>query len=200
MRAEVAEQAVAAGAVLVNDVSGGLADPRMLAAVAALGSPYVVMHWRGPSAGMQAQAHYDDVVAEVCAELADRVAACRAAGISELVVDPGLGFAKDADAQLGAAPAAAAAGRAGPAAVRRLPQALPRRAARRARAEGRDAATTAITTLAAQQGVWGVRVHDVAGSADAVRVVERLSHDAGCRRSSRPTPGSTPRSRPATST
>jgi dihydropteroate synthase len=174
MRAEVAAEAVAAGAVLVNDVSGGLADPQMLSTVASLGAPYIAMHWRGPSAGMQAQAHYGDVVTEVCAELADRVAACRAAGISELVVDPGLGFAKEPEhnwellqhlprlAELG--PVLFGASR-----KRFLGELLDGR-----EPKGRDAATTAITTLAAQQGVWGVRVHDVAASADAVRVVARL--------------------------
>lgn len=179
MRAEVAAQAVAAGAVVVNDVSGGLADPQMLSTVAALGTPYIVMHWRGPSAGMQAQAHYGDVVAEVCAELADRVAACREAGINDLVVDPGLGFAKEPAhnwellrhlsqlAELG--PVLLGASR-----KRFLGELLDGR-----EPKGRDAATTAITALAAEQGMWGVRVHDVASSVDAVRVVERLRHDAG---------------------
>ncbi|MCU1587780.1 MAG: folP [Frankiales bacterium] len=178
MRAEVAAEAVAAGAVVVNDVSGGLADPEMLSTVSALGTPYIVMHWRGPSAGMQAQAQYGDVVAEVCAELADRVAACRTAGISELVVDPGLGFAKEPAhnwellqqlsrlAELG--PVLLGASR-----KRFLGELLDGR-----EPKGRDAATTAITVLAAQQGMWGVRVHDVAGSVDAVRVVERLRHEA----------------------
>ena len=171
-RAEVARQAVQAGAVLVNDVSGGLADPKMLATVAATGSPYVVMHWRGPSS---TPAVYGDVLAEVVNELSERVAACRAAGIAELVVDPGLGFAKDAEhnwALLRALPRLAAVGPVlvGASRKRFLGDLLDGRDPK-----GRDAASTAITTMAAEQGMWGVRVHDVQASADAVRVVERLS-------------------------
>ncbi|MDP9181383.1 MAG: dihydropteroate synthase, partial [Actinomycetota bacterium] len=88
-RAGVAAAAVEAGAVLVNDVSGGLADPRMLAAVADLGVPFVAMHWRGHSDSMQSQAVYDDVVKEVCDQLAERLEACEKAGIAEVLVDPG---------------------------------------------------------------------------------------------------------------
>ena len=98
MRATVARRCVAAGAVLVNDVTGGLGDPAMLAAVAGLGVPYVVMHWRGPSAVMDELARYDDVVTEVVDELAARVEAAVAAGVEleRIVVDPGIGFAKTA--------------------------------------------------------------------------------------------------------
>ena len=98
MRADVAAAAVRAGAVLVNDVSGGLADPALLPTVARLGVPVVLTHWRGPSALMATLAEYDDVVADVAAALADRVAAALSAGIDPglVVVDPGLGFAKDA--------------------------------------------------------------------------------------------------------
>ena len=96
MRAEVAERAVRAGARLVNDVSGGRADPAMLPTVARLGVPYVCMHWRGHSADMQSRASYDDLAGEVVAELAEQVEAALAAGIrrDRLVLDPGFGFAK----------------------------------------------------------------------------------------------------------
>ena len=98
MRAEVAAQALDAGATLVNDVSGGLADPDMVPLVAERGCPYVAMHWRGHSTQMQSLAVYDDVVLEVCGELADRRDAILAAGVAQerLVLDPGLGFAKHA--------------------------------------------------------------------------------------------------------
>ena len=98
MRATVAERCVAAGAVLVNDVTGGLGDEAMLATVAGLGVPYVVMHWRGPSAVMDELARYDDVVAEVVAELAARSRRRwrRACELERIVVDPGIGFAKTA--------------------------------------------------------------------------------------------------------
>jgi dihydropteroate synthase len=99
MRAEVAVAAVGAGAVLVNDVSGGLADPAMLPAVADLGVDYVAMHWRGHSDRMADLATYDDVVAEVTEELADRLWAAVAAGVDRrrVILDPGLGFAKTAE-------------------------------------------------------------------------------------------------------
>ena len=174
MRASVAVAAVEAGAVLVNDVSGGLADPDMLAAVASVASPYVVMHWRGRSADMQTRAVYGDVVHEVCEELAQRLEACAAAGIDEVVVDPGIGFAKTAEhnwALLRALPRLQALGPVLLGASRKafLGALLDGR-----EPKGRDAATTALSVLAAQAGCWGVRVHDVQGSADGVRVVEAL--------------------------
>lgn len=174
MRAAVALAAVEAGAVLVNDVSGGLADAAMLDTVASLATPYVVMHWRGHSADMQDWAVYDDVVGEVCEALDRRLDACAAAGVTQVVVDPGLGFAKTGEhnwALLQALPRLQALGPLLLGASRKafLGALLDGRDAK-----GRDAATTALTVVAAQAGCWGVRVHDVAGSADAVRVVERL--------------------------
>jgi dihydropteroate synthase len=174
MRATVAAAAVDAGAVLVNDVSGGLADPAMLSAVAALGSPYVVMHWRGHSADMQTRAVYSDVVGEVCDELAGRLAACAEANISEVLVDPGIGFAKTAEhnwALLAALPRLQSLG---PLLLGSSRKAFLGALLDGREPVGRDAATTALTALAAAERAWGVRVHDVPGSADAVRVVERL--------------------------
>ncbi len=99
MRAEVAAEMVGVGAQMVNDVSGGLADPKMFGTVAALDCTYVVMHWRGHSATMDDQAHYDEVAEDVAEELTDRVDAARGAGIApeRLMLDPGFGFAKDVD-------------------------------------------------------------------------------------------------------
>jgi dihydropteroate synthase len=175
-RATVARAAVEAGAVMVNDVSGGLGDPEMLSTVAALGVAYVAMHWRGPSADMQTRAEYDDVVLDVCAELSVRRDAAAAAGVQDVVLDPGLGFAKNADhnwALLRALPALKGLGRpllVGASRKAFLGALLDGRAA-----PERDAASAAITAHAAAAGVWGVRVHDVASSADAVRVVAELS-------------------------
>jgi dihydropteroate synthase len=175
-RAAVARAAVDAGAVLVNDVSGGLGDPDMLTTVAELGVPYVAMHWRGVSADMQSKAVYDDVVVDVCAELSARRDAAEAAGIADVVLDPGLGFAKNADhnwALLRALPALQDLGR--PLLIGASRKAFLGALLDGRPPAGRDAATAAITTLAAEAGVWGVRVHDVASSVDAVRVVAELS-------------------------
>lgn len=179
MRASCASAAVDAGAVLVNDVSGGLADPQMLPTVAAAGVAYVAMHWRGHSSDMQSRASYGDVVAEVCAELADRRAAAVAAGIDRrrLLLDPGLGFAKDSEhswSLLAALPQLAGQGSpllVGASRKGFLGRLLASPGGQPRPVDERDAATAAVTVLAAQAGAWAVRVHDVRPSADAVRVV-----------------------------
>lgn len=178
MRAETATAAVAAGACMVNDVSGGLADPAMHAVVADLAVPYVVMHWRGHSARMQASAGYADVVAEVRAELEGQVRSALAAGIrrESLIVDPGLGFAKEADHNWALLqhldelvgwqfPVLIGASR-----KRFLGMLLADGSGEPRAIDQRDGATDAVSALAAAVGVWAVRVHDVAGSVDAVRV------------------------------
>ena len=134
MRASVARAAVDAGASIVNDVSGGLADPDMVPWVAANRLPYIAMHWRGHSTGMQSRAVYDDVVEDVLRELAERRDALLEGGIDEehLVLDPGLGFAKNADhnwALMAALPALHDLGQPDPA--RCLAQDLPRTAGTR---------------------------------------------------------------------
>lgn len=186
-RAQVARACLDAGAAVVNDVSGGAGDPAMLEVVAASGAVYVAMHGRGPSADMQSRAQYDDVVVEVIAELAARRDAVLAAGIDadRLVLDPGLGFAKQGEHNW-------ALLRALPRLARELGQPLLVGASRKAflgallagadgdvrPATDRDDATAAITVLAAQAGAWAVRVHDVRASADAVRVVAALGAPA----------------------
>jgi dihydropteroate synthase len=178
MRAEVAAAALDAGAQLVNDVSGGQADPALPRLVAEAGVPYVVMHWRGHSADMYAHAMYDDVVREVCEELMARVDAVVAAGVDadEVVIDPGIGFAKKAEHNwqllahldtliaLGP-PVLVGASRKSFLGALLATDESPRDAM------AREDATTAVTTLAAQAGAWGVRVHSARPSADAVRVV-----------------------------
>jgi dihydropteroate synthase len=184
MRAEVAARAMEAGARLVNDVSGGLADPGMLPLMARAGMPYVLMHWRGHSVGMQARARYDDVVTDVVDALRLRVAAALRAGVSPdcLILDPGLGFAKEPDHNwqlLGRLREVVALGRpvlVGAARKSFLGQLLADPATGRPRpAPLRDAATSAVSVLAAVQGAWCVRVHDVASTVDAVRVTARWS-------------------------
>ena len=179
MRASVAAETLEAGAALVNDVSGGQADEAMARVVADAGTPYVVMHWRGHSADMASRAVYADVVTEVVDELRGRLDALSAAGVDldRVVVDPGLGFAKDAGHNwsllahldrlhvLGR-PILVGASRKG-----FLGQLLadgdgvPRPAA------AREDATTAVSVLAAAAGVWAVRVHEARATRDAVTVV-----------------------------
>jgi len=185
MRAEVAHAALDAGARLVNDVSGGLADPDMPRLVARAGVPYVVMHWRGHSHQMQDRAVYADVVTEVCEELRRRVDAVVAEGVdpSMIVVDPGLGFAKLPEhnwallVNLARLASLDGVGQEFPVLVgasrkrflgRLLaaPDGTPRSFA------GSDDATVAVTALAAAAGAWCSRVHEVPGNSDAVRVAE----------------------------
>lgn len=184
MRSEVAEAALEAGATIVNDVSGGLADPRILEVVASAGARYVAMHWRAHSDRMQDLAVYDQpggVVAAVVAELAQRVVAIRGAGIADdrVVLDPGLGFAKQGDhnwelvagldrvAELGFPLLVGASRKSFLGALLADPHGVPRPVAER------EVAGHALTLLLAQRGVWGVRVHDVRGTRDVLRVWER---------------------------
>ena len=177
-RAEVAADAVAAGALIINDVSGGLADPDMYDVVARTGVVYCAMHWRGPADVMDSLTDYDDVVADVRSELSSRVGLMLAAGVRErqIVLDPGLGFSKtgadnwpllaglDELMSLGF-PVLVGASR-----KRFLGTLLAGPDGQPAPARARDRATAATSALAAAAGAWCVRVHDVPGSADAVRV------------------------------
>ena len=175
-RAEVARAALDAGALMVNDVSAGR-DPDLLAVVADAGVAYIAMHSRGSSVDMASRAVYTDVVAEVLVELQQRADAARVAGVAAdlLLLDPGLGFAKTAQHNwqlVAALPAFAAlaplvVGASRKAFLGTLLASGPAAGS----PKGRDGATAALTVLAAQAGAWGVRVHDVASSADAVRVV-----------------------------
>jgi dihydropteroate synthase len=177
MRQAVAAEAVEAGALIINDVSGGLADPEMADVVAASGVVYVAMHWRGPSAVMDSLARYDDVVLDVRDELARRLDDLVAAGVrvDQVVLDPGLGFAKtgaDNWPLLANIEVLQALGRpvlVGASRKRFLGRLLAGPDGDRP-PTGRDQATAATSALCAAAGVWCVRVHDVAGSADAVRV------------------------------
>jgi dihydropteroate synthase len=160
MRASTAEAAIRAGASIINDVSGGLADPLMLQTAARLGVPYIAMHWRGQSKDMNSKAIYSDVVIDVISELQERITAALDAGIevSNLIIDPGLGFAKDAEhnweiidsvdsfVDLGY-PVLIGASR-----KRFLGGESP---------DEREQATIDLTKRLATTGVWAVRVHSV---------------------------------------
>lgn len=177
-RATVAEAAVGAGAQLINDVSGGLADPNMAKVAAQTGAPFVIMHWRGHSRDMNALAEYTDVVSEVRDELRARIDEALAAGVAAdaIVLDPGLGFAKRAEHDWALLqrldefvdtgfPVLVGASR------KRFLGALLADADGEPRpAAGREVATASISVLSAAAGAWGVRVHDVGASLDAVKV------------------------------
>jgi dihydropteroate synthase len=190
MRAEVAERALDGGAALINDVSGGRADARMTQVAAASGAPIVLMHWRGHAEGMQKLTDYDDVVKDVVAELGAQVDEALSAGVrpEQVVVDPGLGFSKtgeqnwtvlanlDAFTALGY-PLLVAASR-----KRFLGELLavesPESGTVLRPTDQREAATAAISVIAAQAGAWCVRVHEPAATADALRVVARLAEES----------------------
>jgi len=185
MRAEVAQACLQAGAEVVNDVSGGLADPRMSALVAEAGVPFVAMHWRAHSAQMGRHADYADVVAEVVSELGERVETLAVAGVAreQIILDPGFGFSKDADHNwqlLAGLPSVVALGHrvlVGTSRKRFLGGFAEHRVEPAPAAE-RDAATAATSLLAAQAGAWAVRVHDVPSTRDALAVWKRV-RDAG---------------------
>ena len=180
MRAEVAEEAIAAGASIVNDVSGGLADSDMPRLIADVRVPYVVMHWRGFSDSMQKLAVYEVTAKEVRHELTERIEKLTKAGveIDQIILDPGLGFAKEPDHNWDVLQAIES--------FEKLKRPLLVGASRKRflgrllnDGEGdrdvkeREAATIAVTTMLAERKVWGVRVHNVRDSRDAIEVVTR---------------------------
>src|SRR3954451_7361753 len=184
MRAEVAAEALAAGATVVNDVSGGLADPRILDVVADSDATYVCMHWRAHSDRMTDFAVYDGpggVLAAVRDELSERVDAARKAGVPDerIVLDPGLGFAKKAAHNwrlLTGIPVLQSLGfRVLVGASRKsfLGTVLADADGEPRPVDDREGATTALTVLLAQQRVWGLRVHDVKAARDALRTFAR---------------------------
>ena len=188
MRASVAQAALEAGASIINDVSGGRADPDMGAVLADAGVPWILMHWRpAGDAQVTSDRHfthrvddadgYRDVVAEVSGELLGQVDAAVAAGVDphRIILDPGLGFAKTAEhnwALLHALPTLVGLGfpiLIGASRKRFLGSLLARDGVDRP-PSGRETATAAVSALSAAGGAWGVRVHDVEASRDAIDV------------------------------
>ena len=167
MRADTAEKAVQAGAAIINDVSGGLSDPAMFATVKKLGVPYILMHWRGESKEMNSRAIYKDVVNDVISEINAQIEAALDAGInkSQIIIDPGLGFAKDAEHNWEI--------------LRNLRQftsmgypvligASRKRFLGGDNPDEREAATIELTKTLVPQGIWGVRVHSVKPHVDVI--------------------------------
>lgn len=184
MRASVARATAAVGARIINDVSGGLADPEMFGVVAQAGVAYVVMHWRGHSTEMDRRTGYTDVVAEVQAEMVEQVDKALAAGIpaDDIIVDPGIGFAKtreqdwellrhvDVFGSLGY-PVLIGVSR------KRFLGDVLARDHRPSTPKERDFATAAVTGWMAERGIWAVRTHEVRAQRDAIAVVGALRGD-----------------------
>lgn len=164
MNAGTAREAIGVGVHIVNDVSGGLADPRMLSVVAESDAQYVIMHWRGHSVDMDERATYTDVVTEVTGELAIRLDAACAAGIAleNIILDPGIGFAKNSDQNWALLSGVSAIGElgcrvlVGASRKRFLGELLP---AGHEMTE-RDRPSAVVSVMAAECGVWGLRVHE----------------------------------------
>ena len=185
MNASTALASVAAGASIINDVSGGLADEKMFGLAAASGAKIIISHWRGFSDEMQNNAQYIDVAREVAIELQARVDAAIAAGVkrSKIIIDPGLGFAKDMQQNwqlvarldelekldlpilVGASRKRFIAGALEPGLEPEVTEISNNR---------RDLATAVLTALLLQRKIWGVRVHNVIATSDAISVVEAL--------------------------
>lgn len=182
MNAETARLAVAAGASIINDVSGGLADPDMFKVAADTGATIIISHWRGFSDQMDTLATYDDVAAEVAAELKTRVDAALATGIkqSQIVIDPGLGFAKDMQqnwklvARLDKLEELGYPILVGASRKRFIAGVIEPDEPAEVSNERRDLATAVLTALLLQRKIWGVRVHNVLATTDAIRVVAAL--------------------------
>jgi dihydropteroate synthase len=182
MRPAVAAAAIAAGASLVNDVSGGRADSEMLGLVADSGVPFVCMHWRGHSEDMQSRASYADVVTEVIAELGAQLDEAARAGVAvdKLIIDPGFGFAKTGEhnwqllERLEEFDVLRRPMLAGVSRKTFLGRLLADADGTPRPPKERDDATTALTTVLALRGIWGVRVHSVRPSRDAIAVAQRL--------------------------
>jgi dihydropteroate synthase len=185
MHAKVAQSALDSGAAIINDVSGGRADPDMARVVAQAGVPWVLMHWRSVGEGQSHEVpRYRDVVAEVRDELLSAVDAAVSAGVdpSRLIIDPGLGFAKTAHhnwSLLNALPEFIGTGipvLVGASRKRFLGSLLAAADGTPRSPDGRETATAVISALSALHGAWGVRVHDVRASVDALKVVGAWQH------------------------
>ncbi|CAB4544518.1 MAG: dihydropteroate synthase [Actinobacteria bacterium] len=182
LNSETARRAIEAGADIVNDVSGGLADPAMSLAIAPTNCLYVLGHWRGFSDVMDERAQYSDVAREVVAELAEQVSMAVASGISRdrIIVDPGLGFAKDMQqnwdlvARLDELKKLELPILVGASRKRFIAHALDKENPQSVDHARRDVATAVLTALLLQRKLWGVRVHNVQTTVDAISVVAAL--------------------------
>jgi dihydropteroate synthase len=182
MNASTALAAVQAGAQIINDVSGGLADEHMLAAAASTGAIFIISHWRGFSSQMDQLNHYEDVAKDVAIELEARVQAALAAGVSrdKIVIDPGLGFAKDMQqnwklvARLDELEKLGLPILVGASRKRFIAGALDAENPSEVDNGRRDLGTAVLTALLLQRKLWGLRVHNVVATSDTIAIVEAL--------------------------
>ena len=181
MRAQVAQAAVESGAVIINDVSGGKADPNMSGFLATIEVPYILMHWRGHSTEMNTLTDYSNVTVDVRQELEDQASVVCQSGLASnrIVLDPGIGFSKTAEqnwsllAQLASLQELGYPLLVGASRKKFLGELLAADGIARD-VDERESATTALTTLLAVAGVWAVRVHDVRAARDAIAVVSKM--------------------------
>lgn len=182
MNSSTAAAAIAAGASIINDVSGGLADQQMFAVAAQTGATIVISHWRGFSNVMDTQNTYNEIGADVAAELSARIDAALAAGVAreQIVIDPGLGFAKDMKqnwqlvARLDQLEKLGYPILVGASRKRFIAGAIEFDESVTVSTERRDVATAVLTALLLQRKLWGIRVHNVLATTDAIRVVAAL--------------------------
>ena len=182
MNSSTARAAVEAGAEIINDVSGGLADPAMFQVAAETGATLVISHWRGFSNIMDTQNFYHDIAVDVARELSERVDAAIASGVArdKIVIDPGLGFAKDMKqnwqlvARLDELEALGLPILVGASRKRFIAGAIDPEEPAQVSNERRDVATAVLTALLLQRKLWGIRVHNVLATTDTIRVVAAL--------------------------
>ena len=183
MNAATARVAVEAGADIINDVSGGLADPSMFNVVAETGATYVLSHWRGFSKDMDSLNHYEDLARDVAAELAEQIAIAVSHGVKreQIIIDPGLGFAKDMGqnwqlvARLDELEKLGRPILVGASRKRFVAGVLEPDEPSTVSNERRDVATAVLTALLMQRKLWGVRVHNVQATVDAIAMVQALA-------------------------
>ena len=182
MNSETAAAAVAVGAEIINDVSGGLADPKMFTVAAETKATFVISHWRGFSDEMDELNNYESIAKDVARELQARIDAALEAGIEreKIVIDPGLGFAKDMKqnwqlvARLDEIEKLGYPILVGASRKRFIAGALDGEHPAEVTIERRDVATAVLTALLMQRKLWGLRVHNVLASADAIKMVAAL--------------------------
>jgi dihydropteroate synthase len=173
-RSEVAKQAIAKGAALINDISAGLLDDKMLETVAQLQVPYIMMHMKGNPQTMQSLANYEDVVKEVLFYFSERINAARSFGLNDIIVDPGFGFAKTLEhnyeimqklAYFSILELPILVGVSRKSMVYKLLESTPQEALN---------GTTVLNTVALQKGAAILRVHDVKEAVECIKIYQNL--------------------------